>query len=580
MFYLDDKDQEISQVSFFLAKPENTFDTVLDAEAKPEEHDEFSQLEIEVGGASCRFIYFETTSHKKNPKWLDFVNTQAEDKFSFSAVSKNPNGLLMVSVDDRVLLATFGRSSTSLLDKKKLENDFGIRTAMNMCGNEEIRQTKSQSNTITTTQIDRQVSRPSDSFVFGLSEAEDLKYISAHMKGNNLITLQGKDRLTIKVLGKDKLTWEKLIDQCKDFLIAYAKEDFKGLFPNYKNFTPATEEEATQLDMKLVDAIKNKALDKLQLCIPEFISDDDFSFSYSNKKTQENLIYSHLDVAQLYEHIDLQKADAKYLKNKLIYAYSLEEDRILPYRKWSIYDCLLFEAEIEDACFILADGNWARVEDDFYEAIIEFAQNKVKVEDCFDNCKNIPINDDADMKNKEEIFNNKACDANPDWVKFDRAKLQIGTGRKDKEFCDILAKFEDGVVDIVHCKPLKDASSMNYLFSQAKFYGDAFLQDQIFLGDIRSHIDASTCAKKQAYLDHIKEEIEAIHGHDYRVRLWLLYDWKEGVPTLEGIPLIAKYEMMLMHDHMRRVCKFRDIIVSFVPVKKVVYKLSKKPKAA
>ncbi len=577
---MDEKNQEISQVSFFLAKPENTFDTVLDAEAKAEERDEFSQLEIEVGDASCRFIYFETTSHKKNPKWLDFVNTQIEDKFSFSAVSKNPNGLLMVSVDDRVLLAAFGRSSASLLDKKRLENDFGIRTAMNMCGNEEIRQTKSQSNTITTTQIDRQVSRPSDSFVFGLSEAEDLKYISAQMKGNNLVTLQGKDRLTIKVLGKDKLTWEKLIDQCKEFLVAYSKDDYKALFPNYKNFIPATEEEAEQLDAELIDALKNKQIDKLQLCIPEFISDDDYSFSYSNKKKQEDLVFSHLDIAQLFELLDMDKIDAKYLQNKVIYAYSLEEDRVLPYRKWSIYDCLLFEAKIGDAFFILADGNWARIEADFYNAIIDFSQNKVTVEDCLDNCKNIPINDDKDMKNKEEIFNDKACEANPGWVKFDRAKLQIGTGRKDKEFCDILASFEDGVADIVHCKPLKDASSINYLFSQAKFYGDAFLQDKVFLGEIRRHIEASACAQKQTYLDHIKEEIEAIHGHDYRVRLWLLYDWKDAAPTIERIPLIAKYEMMLMHDHMRRVCKFRDIIVSFVPVKRVAYKRSKKPESA
>lgn len=154
---MEDKDQEISQVSFFLAKSENTFNTVLDADALAEKRHEFTQIEIDTGEARCRFIYFETTSRKKNPKWLDFVNAQVEEKFSFSAVSKSPNGLLMVLINERVLIAAFGRSSASILDKKKLETDFGIRTAMNMCGNEEIRQTKSQSNSITTTQIDRQV---------------------------------------------------------------------------------------------------------------------------------------------------------------------------------------------------------------------------------------------------------------------------------------------------------------------------------------------------------------------------------------------------------------------------------------
>jgi uncharacterized protein (TIGR04141 family) len=85
---------------------------------------------------------------------------------------------LIVNCGERVLVATFGRSASSYLEKAALEPDFGIKAAMNMCGNEEIRQTRSQSHVITPTQIDRQVGKPSDTFVFGLSEAEDLRYIS------------------------------------------------------------------------------------------------------------------------------------------------------------------------------------------------------------------------------------------------------------------------------------------------------------------------------------------------------------------------------------------------------------------
>ena len=110
--------------------------------------------------------------------------------------------------------------------------DFGIKTAMNMCGNEEIRQTRSQSNAITPTHIDRQVSRPSDTFVFGLSDAEDLRYISAHLKGDRNVTLQGRDHLTVKVIGSEKLTWERLINRCGDFLERYAARDYIELFPS------------------------------------------------------------------------------------------------------------------------------------------------------------------------------------------------------------------------------------------------------------------------------------------------------------------------------------------------------------
>ncbi len=185
---MEAKDTEIGQITFFLAKEVITMDSIIDDEAdlvgkKAQTYD------FTVGDAHCRFIYFETLSARKNPPWLDFIDEQLGDApITFRSTSQNPNGLLLISTADRLFAAVFGRSATSCLNRKMLEPDFGIKTAMNMCGNEEIRQTRSQSNTITPTHIDRQAARPSDSFVFGLSEAEDLRYISAHIKGNRNTT--------------------------------------------------------------------------------------------------------------------------------------------------------------------------------------------------------------------------------------------------------------------------------------------------------------------------------------------------------------------------------------------------------
>ncbi len=578
---MDNHEIEISQMSFFLAKPGNDFESVIVGAKELKGNLAFSQHDFKVDGSKCRFMYFETSTTKNNPKWLDFINIQIDkNQPKFSGTARSPNGILLTHINDRVLLTTFGRASISYVLRLNLESDFGIRTSMNMCGNEEIRQTKSQNSSITTTQIDRQVSKPSDTFAFGLSESEDLKYISARMKGSPNITLQGRDRLTVKITEKDRLTWDNIITKCTEFLVAYEKEDFKKLFPNYKNFAPATEEDVKKLDVILMDVLKAKDTERLQLCIPEFVQDDDFCFTYTNKKKQDNIVYPHLDVVQLYHHLQLSKLTSNYLKNKDIFAYSLEEDQVLSYKKWSIYSCLLFETELDDRFFILSDGAWREVEKDFYKSIIEFTNNQITVTDCVSNCLNIAINDDKKMQNREEIFNNEACNRNPSWVKFDQARLRIGSGRSDKEFCDILAMLDEEFVDIIHCKPLKNSTSINYLFSQAKFYGDAFLQDEEFLKQIRAHIEKSECTKKQKYLDHIGDDIEAIYGQDYQIRLWLLYDNAKSAPTVDDIPLIAKYELMLMHDHLRRVSKFHKVLLSFVPVKRVNYQSAKKPKAA
>lgn len=576
---MDGNNHDIAQVSVFLAKETMTFDKVLDPEAGLTAKAGLITHNFEVDAAVCRFFYFESVTDKTNPPWLDFLNDQiaAKSRISFRARSRAPNGILLILVNNRVLAATFGRSSVSYLEKRTFEPDFGIKTAMNMCGNEEIRQTKTQSTSIATTQIDRQVSKPSESFVFGLSEAEDLKYISAHMKADKNITLQGRDSLTLKVIGDEKLSWTKLIDQCRAFIKHYQKKDYIKLFPNYRNFRPASDEEIAKLDAALVEALKAKDFGKIHLAIPQFLEDDLYSFAYSNHAKRDNMIYGHLEVAQLAEHFDLDEVTAKQLQSKRIFAYSPEEDRILESMKWAVYDCINFEAKADGKYFILSDGRWSEVEADFYKSIINFVKHKLREEPCEATYRDIDIGNDELMQNREDVFNAKVVELRPSCVLFDKAQLRIGAGRANKEFCDIMDLEDDKVVRIIHCKPTQKASSLNYLFGQAKFYCEAFLQDEALLASVRAHIEKSPSTKRDEYLEYIKPGIEDINGSDYRICLWILYDKAGNIPTRDSIPLIAQYELKLMHDHLLRVCKFREIIVRFVPVKMKGYEKKKKP---
>ncbi|ESX29455.1 MULTISPECIES: DUF6119 family protein [unclassified Mesorhizobium] len=571
---------ELAQITFFLAKEGVTMGSIIDEEADLAGEKAVQSFDFGVEDAACRFIYFEAMSVRKNPPWLDFINEQLGDApITFGTTSLSPNGLLLISIDERVFAAVFGRSATGCLNRKMLEPDFGIKTAMNMCGNQEIRQTRSQSNTITPTHIDRQAAKPSDSFVFGLSEAEDLRYISAHIKGSRNTTLQGRDSLTVKVIGEDKLSWGKIIAQCQEFFERFGARDYIALFPNYRNFQPASDEDSAILDAVLVAALRAKDYGKVELCIPEFLSEEDYSFSYSNKAKLENTIYSFLEPKQIEKVFKTPEAiTVEHLQNKRIYAYSAAEDRVLGYRHWSIYDCLVYEHELDGRYFILNDGRWVQVDPDFYNSIIEFIANRVQEEAPEDWYLNIDISDDATKTNSEAIFNAQIVELRPTCVLFDRAKLQIGVGRKDKEFCDVLDLQDNGVVRIINAKQYKDASSINYLFSQAKFYCEAFLNDETFLGEIREFIEQGPSPQRAAYLDYIKPEIENNHGADYVLCLWLLYDKSKAAPAKGGIPLIAQYELKLMHDHLRKVCKFQNIIIRFIPVKTTRYTQSRKNK--
>lgn len=561
------------------------FDGIIDSDVNLDNKQDIKKFDFKLDETECRFIYFETFSKKTNPPWLDFINEQLskDAQVEFLGSTKTPNGILLMSIEGRLFAAVFGRSATSWLETNTLETDFGIKTAMNMCGNEEIRQTRSQSNTMTPTHIDRQVSRPSDTHVFGLSEAEDLRYISAHIKGEENTTLQGRDSLTVKVIGKEKLGWSSLVDRCSVYLERFDSRDFVDLFPNYRNFQPATDEEKEALDSKLLEALKQKNYTKIDLCIPEFLSDEDYSFSFTNRPKKANNVHAFLSPNLLETEVcsDSDPVTIGRLNARKIFAYSHTEDRILPYKKWPIYNCLVFEAELDGSYFILSGGRWTKVDPDFHKLIVDFIAKEVTEEAPESDFCNIDIFDAKLGQNREDVFNDKVVEIRPSCVKFDKAKLKIGTGAKNKEFCDILDLRDDGQMRIINVKQFKGADSVNYLFSQSQFYCEAFLTDETFLADIRKHIKSSPSPQKNDYLAYINPFVGDNHGKDYTLCLWLLYDDKLKVPPNKAdMPIIAQYELKLMHDRLRKILKLARIVLRFIPVKTTKFMKEKQPNKA
>ena len=362
---------QIGQISFYLAKEGNDFDSIIDKEKLEPESDNFKTRSFEIDSAQVVFICFQKFSRKsKNAPWIDFVNEQLEEseRIDFPTKSVWSNGVLLIRIEESILAATFGQSGASLIDKTKFHYDFGIRTAMNMCGNEELRQTKSSTHSIRTQNIDRQLSQPSDTNEFRLGEVEILKYISAHMKADRKVTLQGKDSLTVKVIGDEKITWENIIDFGNQFILNFQSSDFKDKFPNYPNLEDVSKEKSDELDALLIEKLTSHDFEVSHLAIPEFLQDDEFSFSYTDNAKKENKVYSHLDISQLIE-LDIQDKDISFLKRKKVFAYSPKQDRILSHKKWKLYNCIVSEIEDKGECYILSDGNWRKVDSDFYDSV-------------------------------------------------------------------------------------------------------------------------------------------------------------------------------------------------------------------
>jgi len=564
--------QELGKITLYLSKSGQTFESVIEQDKIPNESSSFQVRIFNTNDCDCKFFCQQvTTNHSDNPTWLDFVNEKVaeEESLNFSTKTERPSGLLLINVNNRLLVASFGVRGASWIKKSSLEFDFGIKVAMNLCGNEEVREAKSSVHTYNTQMIDRQLSQPSNSFEFGMGETEFLQYISAHLLSDKKVTLQGKDSLTIKVIGDDKLSWERLIQFCSDFVDVYDSEDYKELFPNYPNLEPVNDEKLVELEEELIKLLKEEDFSKIHLAIPEFIADDEFSFSYSNYSKRKNIVVSHIQVEDLkdksvfngLDDVDISKLNAKY-----IYAYSHDEEKILSYRKWSIYDCLISEIEIDGSCYVLSGGQWRKVDDDFYTSVNDFIDNTLIEHDVSDDIKDIDIFCNVRNQNREEKFNQYYCRNVSKAFLFDQAKLKIGYGRSDNEFCDIFELDEESKGHIIHVKRESGSSALNHLFSQARFYCEFFLSDSVFLSEIRSQIENSQHENKVDLLSHINPVSADVNGSDYTVKLWVLYDNRKEKPLKSGFPLMAKYELKLAYEKLRNTMKYSEVSISMIPV--------------
>lgn len=238
---------------------------------------------------------------------------------------------------------------------------------------------------------------------------------------------------------------------------------------------------------------------------------------------------------------------------------------------------MTFEAKLSGKYFVLSDGRWLEVDTDFHTSVLEFTKNRIIEKSCPDDITEINIADEEKSQNREEIFNSTVCERRKRAIKFDQVKLRIGKGPKNKEFCDILDFTSETLLSIIHCKQYKDSSSTVYLFSQAQLYCEAFIRDHVFLKEIREYIENSGSDFTNDYLQYIQPGLEDINGQDYEVCLWLLYDQKQQKPIKEEMPLMAQYELKLLHERLRYAFKYRQVSLTFVLVKKINFEKKKSP---
>jgi uncharacterized protein (TIGR04141 family) len=291
------------------------------------------------------------------PAWASWLDGHVDGSL-LGLKTASAGAVLLVTAGRRLFAVTFGQGR-HLLDHELVVPDFGLRVVLNTVAADQLKSVDVRTIDETTMHTRRDLSRDSSLSAFGLDVTRDL-----------LSAVTGRPRdptLAHRLTGADSLMLQAetsvpelptLLDR---LLGAYAATDYRTNFEFIDHLgaekNPA---QLARLDAKLISDLGTRAITDAHLAAPETLDWQDlegFRFSFGGRSapiSADPSIRSYLDAR------NGRTIDIKLLKTDKLMAVRASRDEVMA--QWSIYRCLVYQVELDDALFVLSAGQWFRVD--------------------------------------------------------------------------------------------------------------------------------------------------------------------------------------------------------------------------
>ena len=419
---------------------------------------------------------FVDTSRNR-PSWMPLLAELTTYEPDFWTQSSS--AVLSVPVEDqrgeqRLFVLCFG-GGHFLIDPAKLERNFGLKVVLNSVSRRNLRSLDSATLDATVFQRRTQASRNSDLAGFGIDVQRDLLRVAAGTPTDRSFAkfVAGRDGLTITCAIQPGQIKAKL-SQC---LEAFEDNQYRRDYEWVDNVQIVTDaEDARQLDELLsqqIGALRVGEQSDLHMCPPEivdYIERQDIAY-YGRGFSREKNWYSELDiedyVAEL-NAVDFAEPFDVIKTDHFVHMHEDEETRSKP--KWKVYDCFVFECELDHQTYVIYGGTWYRIGQAYKDRIESFFQSLVKP----------PFIAQSTAKNEQELI--AELNHRPDLLMMDRTKVNPrGVNNGNIEVCDFFSRQRQ----FIHLKDGHSSSSISHLWMQAVTSCDSLMSDAAFRNGVR-----------------------------------------------------------------------------------------------
>lgn len=408
------------------------------------------------------FVY---SLEPKNPKWIKFIS----EYFNLDDLKNIAHGfLILLHASERIFAVNFGYSHT-VLDRSKVESNFGIRICANSLDPDQLKTIDSRNLDINTKQQRTNLSSVSNLSSFGVEIDEEwIRFLSGKPMNEDIAkSLAGSDSLRINV----DIKLDQLDEECSYLYELYLSDSYKEHFGFIDYFCAFNKKDPLVeiLNEDLIDKVNLRTHEKISVAHPELFDEqllDHYKLYFYNR----NQVFDELTLQAIYEFMDTYNdIDDPLDKIKII---GLDENDNPVTKSSSIKEYLVCEIEKDNKTYVISSGSWFQVEKNYSTTIRE---NIKKIRD-ITNDLNLPKLSDGES---EGTYNVKVAELN-DWVHFDKNLIKLDEPYQRVEVCDVLTP-----ANLLICvKKMTRSSTLSHLFAQGSVSADLLMGDDNYKSQI------------------------------------------------------------------------------------------------
>jgi len=416
-------------------------------------------LKISSGSAS---LYVKDGPPPKIPAWTTFLveNQDVPEHLFFG--SRSEAAVLIFRDADAAFALTFGMGF-HLLNLDLMERDFGLRVTLNSIAPDKLRSLDKAS--YEANPLNTRNQSPKDADIFDLHIDTEMDMVYA-LTGASTEPMFGEH-----VTGRDALTImpdARLDDLPK--ILAAALARYKAKMPErfswVDNVNRVREPDTLEiLDLMLTDLLQaDPPGENVWLGEPEIV-DWEAQTGYSFDQRARTARHPTLQLSQLIDHMADHgvKPSAESFKDQAVHVNDANYESI---KRWSAYRCVYAELPMGGKTFILRNGAWHSVSDDFVSRI--------------DNTLSSLEIDKQDMPvykhPSEGAYNESVAHDTTGYELLDKKNISFGGSYDKIEFCDLV---RDGH-ELIHVKFYRSSATLSHLFAQGSVSAETFVKHQDF----------------------------------------------------------------------------------------------------